>query len=62
MKATELIFDYLDARSPRQFTVAHIAKQTGLPRSSVQKALTSLRNAKKVERNLGDGNGYLWYA
>jgi DNA-binding IclR family transcriptional regulator len=44
------------------YTVAHLAKELNMPRSSVQKALTSLRNANKVERDLGDGNGYLWYA
>lgn len=62
MKATEIVLAYLESKSPSPYTVRHIARQTKLPRSTVQKALTSLRNAKKVERDLGYGEGYLWYA
>ncbi len=61
MKATETVLAYLENKSSIQYTVRHIARQTKLPRSTVQKALTSLRNVNKVERDLGCGDGYLWY-
>lgn len=62
MTAKQTVLTYLETRSPSHYTVLHIARQTKLPRSSVQKALMSLRNEKKVERDLGWGEGYLWYA
>ena len=62
MSAAEIVLAYLERKSPTQYTVRHIARQTKLSRSTVQKALTSLRDAKKVERDLGYGEGYLWYA
>lgn len=62
MKNEQKVYICLCERQGRQYTVGQIAKILGMPRSTVQKALTKLRNDRLVERDLGYGNGYLWRA
>jgi DNA-binding IclR family transcriptional regulator len=62
MKGKAEVLAYLQARHPRMYTVRRIAESVRLPRSTVQKALTSLRNEKQVDRDIGCGDGYLWHA